>query len=144
MRRAISFSRKVRMTGNRTCFPGGRKRVRRDRDHPPKKHIAKAQAYLFARFVPLDNPIDRGRLPGLGMAVLGADRVHLHVRSLCFHKLLVYVASVATDFVDLGVELGRSIPNFPKELLTSTSRRGRVVNCNVVIFGVHLRVQRRK
>ena len=39
-----------------------------------------------------DFPIDRGSFPGLGMEVLGANRVHLHICALGVVERLVRVA----------------------------------------------------
>mmetsp|Transcript_38276 Transcript_38276/g.114601 ORF Transcript_38276/g.114601 Transcript_38276/m.114601 type:complete len:303 (+) Transcript_38276:3868-4776(+) len=71
------------------------------------------------------------------MSVVGPDGVHLDVRTLCFNKFFVYVTPVPPHLVDLGVELGRTIPHLSEQFLAPSPRAGGVVDRDVVIVGVH-------
>ena len=86
--------------------------------------------------IPLDLSIDGGRLSGFGMSVLRSHRVHFDVGALGFDEFFVNVRPVSPDFVDVGIELGRSVPDFAKQFFAASPRGGWIVDGNVVIVGV--------
>mmetsp|Transcript_18134 Transcript_18134/g.49489 ORF Transcript_18134/g.49489 Transcript_18134/m.49489 type:complete len:212 (-) Transcript_18134:744-1379(-) len=92
---------------------------------------------FFAIRIPLHFPIHRGRLSRLCMSVVWSYRVHLHICALRFHKFLVNVRPIATNFVDVRIEFGRSVSYFAEELLAAPTCRCWIVDGNVVVFGVY-------
>ena len=54
------------------------------------------------------------------MPIIWAHGVHLYICPLSLDKFLVYVASISSNFIDIGIKFGRTISYLPKKLFNSS------------------------
>jgi hypothetical protein len=93
------------------------------------------KALLFSFLVAVDDSVESGSLPCLGVHVVGSDGVDLDVEAVGGKVLLVDVVAVLADGVLLALVLAGGVFYLPEQLLPASAHFGGIVDADLVVLG---------
>ena len=93
-------------------------------------------ALLLAHLISLNNTIQPRRLSSLGMHVVRPYRINLNIKTISSHEFLVDIVTVGANFVNGLLIQTATVFLLPKQLFPPASIPFRIVDADLVIFGV--------